>query len=159
MELSLLGESGRLPDYGARNWGQGLWIVPRTTFFLEEGHPKGVWVRGASTSEIVIVSPQPMERLRFSVHSLSAENEMLAESSVERLRVRFDSEAKRNGTPIDLAVAPAATDLGFLPGAAREWVYRFTLRVSDGMIPARRLAGSQDPRYLGVFLDFTGRGI
>lgn len=159
LELSLLGEGGRLPGYGAHNWGQGLWIVPRTTFWIEEGHPNGVWVRGASTSEIVVVSPQPIKRLRFSVHSLLAENEMSAESSEEKVLVRFDSESKRNGTPIDLAVEPAATDLGLLPGAAHEWVYRFTLRVSDGIIPARRFSGSQDPRYLGVFLDFTGGGI
>lgn len=159
LELSLLGGTGRLPGYEARNWGQGLWIVPRTAFWIEEGHPNGVWVRGASTSEVVVVSPQPLRRLHFSVHSLIAENEMVAESSVERVRVRFDSEPKRNGTPVDLAVAPAGTNLGLLPGAAREWVYRFTLSASDGIIPARRLAGSRDPRYLGVFLDFTGRGI
>jgi hypothetical protein len=52
-----------------------------------------------------------------------------------------------------------ATGLGLLPGASLEWVYRFTLSVSDGIIPARRFDGSQDPRYLGVFLDFNGRGL
>jgi hypothetical protein len=70
------------------------------------------------------------------------------------VRVRFDSEGKRSGAPVSLALEPAASGLGILP--FDDHVYRFTLTVSDGIIPARRLPGSQDPRYLGVFLEFDG---
>jgi hypothetical protein len=157
LELTLLGEGVQLPGYGVRNWGQGLWIVPRATFWVDEGNPNGVWVRGASTSEVVVVSPKPLREVRFYAHSYAEENEMIAESDAERVLVRFDSEGKRNGAPVTLALEPDATGLGLLP--TEDWVYRFTLTVSDGIIPARRLPGNQDPRYLGVFLDFNGRGI
>jgi hypothetical protein len=152
LELTLLGEGVQLPGYGVRNWGQGLWIVPRATFWTDEGIPNGVWVRGASTSEVVVVSPKPLREVRFRARSLAEENEMVAESGAERVLVRFDSEGKRNGAPVSLALEPEATGLGILP--ERDWVYRFTLTVSDGIIPARRLPGNPDPRYLGVFLDF-----
>ncbi|HVG08329.1 MAG TPA: hypothetical protein VNM67_11530 [Thermoanaerobaculia bacterium] len=152
LELTLLGEGVQLPGYGVRNWGQGLWIVPRAAFWVDEENPNGVWVRGASTSEVVVISPKPLREVRFYAHSHAEENEMVAESSAERVLIRFDSEGKRNGAPVALALEPAATGLGLLP--AGDWVYRFTLSVSDGIIPARRLPGNPDPRYLGVFLDF-----
>ncbi|HEX5716219.1 MAG TPA: hypothetical protein VF179_08675, partial [Thermoanaerobaculia bacterium] len=156
LELTLLGEGVQLPGYAVRNWGQGLWIVPRAAFWVDEGNPNGVWVRGASTSEVVVVSPKPLREVRFLAHSYAEENEMVAESAAERVLVRFDSEGKRNGAPVALVLEPAATGLGLLPTG--DWVYRFTLTVSDGIIPARRLAGNQDPRFLGVFLDFNGNG-
>ena len=151
LELTLLGEGVQLPGYGVRNWGQGLWIVPRATFWADEGNPDGVWVRGASTSEVVVVSPRPLEEIRFQARSFAEENELVVESGAERVLVRFDTEGKRSGTPVSLALEPAAAGLGVLPSG--DWIYRFTLSVSDGIIPARRLPGSQDPRYLGVFLD------
>ena len=152
LEMTLLGEGVQLPGYGVRNWGQGLWIVPRATFWVDEGAPDGVWVRGASTSEIVVVSPRPLKEVRFHARSLAEENEMVAESTEERVLVRFDTEGKRAGTPVALALEPDAKGLGLLP--TEDWIYRFTLTVSDGIIPARRLIGNPDPRYLGVFLDF-----
>jgi hypothetical protein len=104
LELTLLGGGSPLPGFGIRNWGQGVWIVPRSAFSVEEMHPNGVWVRGASTSEVVVVSPQPLREVRFFAHSLTADNEVVAESGADRVRVRFDSESKRNGTPVDLAL-------------------------------------------------------
>lgn len=158
LELPLLGGGVQLPGYRSRSWGESVWILPESTFWAEEGHPNGVWMRGASRAEVVVVSPEPLAEIRFSAHSLGGENELVAESGVDRVLVRFDSEGKRNGAPVDLAVEPAAEGPGILPGTAG-WVYRFTLDISDGVIPARRLHGSQDPRFLGVFLDITGRGL
>jgi hypothetical protein len=159
LELALLGEGVQLPGYRLRSWGDTVWALPLATSWPEEGHPHGVWLRGASTSDVVVVSPKPLATIRFLAWSLTGDNELLADGGAGRVLVRFDSDAKRNGTPVDLAVEPAARDLGILPGAKQEWVYRFTLRVSGGIIPARRLPGSQDPRYLGVFLDLTGKGL
>lgn len=153
LELTLLGEGVQLPGYGVRNWGQGLWIMPRATFWIDEGNPDGVWVRGASTSEVFVVSPRPLEEIRFQARSFAEENDMVVESGAERVLVRFDTEGKRRGTPVSLALEPAAAGLGILPSG--DWIYRFTLSVSDGIIPARRLPGSRDPRYLGVFLDMS----
>lgn len=159
LELPLLGGGVQLPGLRTRSWGESVWILPESTFWAEEGHPNGVWMRGASRSEVIVVSPEPLTEIRFFAHSLGGENEMVAESGEERVLVRFDSEAKRNGAPVDLKVEPAAEGLGILPGTSREWVYRFTLDVSDGVVPARRLQNSQDPRFLGVFLDITGGGL
>jgi hypothetical protein len=154
LELTLLpGE--RLPGFFAQTWGKAVWIVPRRSFFAEERHPHGVWVRGSTRSEVIVVSPAPLSRLAFTVYSLAADNELILDSGVDRLRVRFDSEGKRNGTPADLAVEPVARNLGFLP---RDWFYRFTLETTGGFVPARRDTKSGDPRDLGVFLDFTGAG-
>lgn len=159
LELTLLGDGVQLPGYRVRVWEETVWVLPMATSWPDEDHPNGAWIKGASTSEIVVVSPKPLERVHFNVHSLSAENELLADSGAERVLVRFDSEGKRNGAPVDLKVKQSASGLGILPGAGEEHVYRFTLSVSGGMIPARHLPGSQDARYLGVFLDVTGKGL
>jgi hypothetical protein len=154
LELTLLPE-GRLPGFFTQTWGNAVWIEPRRAFFAEERHPHGVWVRGSSRSEVIVVSPTPLSRLDFTVYSLAADNELILDSGVDRLRVRFDTEGKRNGTPADLAVEPAARNLGFLP---RDFFYRFTLETTGGQVPTRRDPKSRDPRNLGVFLDFTGKG-
>lgn len=159
LELTLLGDGVQLPGHRVRVWEEAVWILPMATSWPDEGHPNGAWLKGASTSEVVVVSPEPLERIRFNVHSLTADNEILVDSGAERVLVRFDSEGKRNGAPVDMAVEPVASNPGILPGAASEHVYRFTFTVSGGIIPARRLPGSRDPRYLGVFLDVTGKGL
>lgn len=147
-----------LPGYALRSWGEALWIVPVDNFSVEEEHPNGVWVRGASRSEVVVVSDQPVDRLRFQVAALSAESELVLDSGVQQVKVRFDTEGKRAGTPVALAVRPSLRDPGYLPGAGGETLYRFTLTTRGGLVPARQIPGSVDPRYLGVFLDFTGGG-
>jgi hypothetical protein len=159
LELTLLGDGVQLPGYRVRGWEETVWVLPLATSWPDENHPNGAWLKGASRSEVVVISPKPLERIRFNVHSLTDDNELLVDGGAERVLVRFDSEGKRNGAPVDLAVKPAAVDLGILPGAAGEHVYRFTLTVSGGIIPARRLPGSRDPRYLGVFVDVTGKGL
>jgi hypothetical protein len=159
LELTLLGDGVQLPGYRVRVWGETVWVLPMATSWPDEGHPNGAWLKGASTSEVVVVSPEPLERIHFNVNSLTADNELLVDSGAERVLVRFDSEGKRNGAPVDLAVKQTASGLGILPGAAEEHVYRFTLTASGGIIPARRLTGSRDPRYLGVFLDVAGKGL
>jgi hypothetical protein len=113
-------------------------------------------VRGASRSEVIVVSPVPVERLRFKVYSLSDVNELTLDSGVQRTVVRFDSDAKRQGAPIELALSLAARNLGFFPDAREEYFYRFVLTSTDGVVPAHRDAKSQDTRNLGVFLGFEG---
>jgi hypothetical protein len=157
LELTLIGY-GRIPGYAVRDWGQGVWVVPKVNFFWEEIHPNGIWVRGASRSEVIVVSPTPLDALRFRVASLSEENEVTLDSGEDRVIVRFDSEAKRAGTPVELKIQPVARNLGFFPAAKQEYFYRFTLTDTDGVMPAHRDPKNQDYRYLGVFLDFTGGG-
>jgi hypothetical protein len=156
LELTLI-PGDHLPGYTAQTWGDAVWIVPREAFFVEERHPHGVWVRGGTRSDVVVVSPKPLSRLVFTAYSLSAANVLTLESGAGRLTVRFDTEGKRDGTPIDLSLAPAARDLGFFP-SGRELYYRFTLDTTAGLVPARVDPRSHDPRNLGVFLDFTGEG-
>jgi hypothetical protein len=153
LELTLL---HKIPGYFYAPWPGGVWVVPKQNFYAAEHHPRGVWVRGASRSEVVVVSPGPLARLRFTVYSLSEVNQLTLDSGVERVIVRFDSEAKRGGTPVDLALRPVARNLGFLSDSAQEWFYRFVLTSSDGVVPAHRDPQSQDPRNLGVFLGFEG---
>ncbi|HET9209463.1 MAG TPA: hypothetical protein VFR03_03660, partial [Thermoanaerobaculia bacterium] len=114
LELTLI-PGGHLPGYTAQTWGDAVWIVPRDAFFVEERHPHGVWVRGGTRSEVVVVSPKPLSRLAFTVYSLSAANVLTLDSNTGRLTVRFDTEGKRDGTPVDLALSPVAHDLGFFP--------------------------------------------
>jgi hypothetical protein len=157
LELTLL-PGDHLPGYFTRTWNDAVWLVPRHAFFAGERHPHGVWVRGATRSEVIVVSPRPLSRLAFTAWSLAPGNVLTVASGGERLTVRFDTEGKRNGTPVELALHPAARDLGFFPQSAGEAFYRLTLEVSGGLVPARVDPRSQDPRYLGVFLDFTGEG-
>lgn len=157
LELTLLPGDG-LPGFFTRTWGDALWIVPGRSFFVEENHPNGVWVRGATRSEVIVVSPVPLEKLAFTVYSLAADNELTLDSGVERLRVRFDTQGKRDGTPVELSLTPATRSLGFFPASPRERVYRITLETTAGLVPARAYRDSGDPRDLGIFLDFTGQG-
>jgi hypothetical protein len=153
LELTLI-PGGRLPGYEAQTWNGAVWIVPRRTFFIDSRQPQGVWVRGSSRSEVIVVSPRPVPRLSFLAYSLAANNELRLDSGVDRVRVRFNTQGKREGTPITLAMRAAAKDLGFFsqPG---ERYYRFTLETTGGLIPARHDPQSRDTRDLGVFLDFT----
>jgi hypothetical protein len=153
LELSLL---HKIPGYYLSGWGDGVWVVPKENFYAEERHPNGVWVRGASRSEVVVVAAASISSLRLRAFSLSADNELTLASAVDRVRVRFDSDAKRQGTPVELAVSPVARDLGFFTGSTHEYFYRFTLTTTDGIVPAHRDPKSQDLRYLGVFLSFNG---
>jgi hypothetical protein len=155
LELTLL---HRLPGFGFRGCGDAVWVVPRHSFSTEEDHPRGVWVRGATRSQVIVVAPRPVDHLSFRAWSLSADNELILDSGRERVRVRFDTEGKRGGTPITLAVRPAATGLGFPPGGPGMSFYEIDLTTTDGLIPARRMPGNPDLRYLGAFLDFTGGG-
>jgi hypothetical protein len=157
LELTLL-PGDHLPGFFTQTWGDTVWIVPQASFFAEERHPNGVWVRGATRSEVIVVSPKPISRLAFTVYSLAANNVLTLDSGADRLTVRFDSDGKRGGTPVELAVTPAARDLGFFPASTRERFYRFTLESTAGVVPTRANPRSQDPRHLGVFLDFTGEG-
>jgi hypothetical protein len=154
LELTLL---RHLPDYFVKGWGDDLWAVPKENFFADERHPNGVWVRGASRSEVVVAAPAPLARLHLRVYSISGDNVLALTSPIDRVTVRFDTPEKREGTPVDLAVSPAARDLRFIDpsGGGHEWLYRFTLTTTDGVVPARRDAKSQDLRYLGVFLSFN----
>ena len=157
LELTLL-PGDHLPGFFTQTWGDAVWIVPQASFFAEERHPHGVWVRGATRSEVIVVSPRPISRLAFTVYALAASNVLTLDSGADRLTVRFNTDAKRAGTPVELAVAPVARDLGFFPAIPREFFYRFTLETTAGVVPARVQSASQDPRHLGVFLDFTGEG-
>lgn len=157
LELTLLpGE--RLPGFATQTWGDAVWIVPRASFFAEERHPHGVWVRGGTRSEVIVVSPRPISRLSFLAYDLSPENVLTLDGGAGRLTVRFDTQGKRGGTPIDLAVRPTARDLGFFPDSSHERFYRLTLETTTGTVPARVDPNSRDTRNLGVFLDFTGEG-
>ncbi len=156
LELTLL-PGDHLPGFTAQTWGDAVWIIPRDAFFVEERHPHGVWVKGGTRSDVIVVSPKPLSRLSFLAWSLSAANVLTLDGGAGRLTVRFDTEGKRDGTPVDLPLAPVARDLGFFP-AGREYFYRFTLDTTAGLVPARVDPKSQDPRDLGVFLDFTGEG-
>jgi len=158
LELTLIG-FGRIPGYVVRDWGQGAWVIPKQNFFYMEPHPNGVWVRGGSRSEVIVVSPTALETIHFTAYSLSPENVLTLDSGEDRVVVRFDTDAKRNGTPVELRIAPVARNLGFFPGAPQEYFYRFTLETTDGVMPARRFPKNQDFRYLGTFLDFTGGGM
>jgi hypothetical protein len=156
LELTLL---NKIPGYFLRGWGDGVWVVPKQNFLADERNVNGVWMRGASRSEVILVTAAPVHVVRFRVHSLSDVNVFTADSGVDRIKVVFDSDAKRHGTPIDLRVEPAAKDLGFFSGAApHEYFYRFYLETTDGVVPAHRYGKGDDERYLGVFLDFTGKG-
>jgi hypothetical protein len=155
LELTLL-SGGRLPGYALRNWGQGTWVLPKQNFFFQENHPDGIWVRGASRSEVVVVSPVPLETLWFTAFSPVAANVLTVDSGAERVTVDFADPQARSGATVEISVEPSARKLGFLPAARREYFYRFSLETTQGWMPARHDEGSQDHRYLSTFLSFTG---
>lgn len=154
LELTLL-RSGMIPGYWIKPWGGAVWIVPRHNFFAQEDNPDGVWVRGASRSEVFLVAHEELDALRLEVQSLSGRNVLTLASDVAEVKVRFDTPEKRQGTPIVLPLGePYARNLdGFVAGGP-EVYYRIVLETTDGMVPMRNLEGSEDLRYLGVFLDF-----
>jgi hypothetical protein len=156
LELTLI-KDRRMPGYAVRSWGQGIWVVPRENFFAAENHPNGVWVRGASRSEVYVISPVPIDTLRFRVFSPLGDNVLTLQSGVDRVVVPFDTEAARNGRDVELEVKRVAHDLDFLGGGSPESFYRFDLTTTDGWMPARVDPESPDYRYLSTFLSFNGK--
>lgn len=148
--------TGGLPGYGARLLGDAVWLLPEDSFFVAERNPRGVWMQGASTADVIVVSQAPLERLSFTAVSLAADSELEVDGGAGAVRVVFDSAGKRAGTPIELPLAAASEARGgFFP---RERRYRLRISVSGGLVPARRDPSSSDPRYLGVFLDTSRQG-
>lgn len=156
LELTLL-QGGRVPGYAFVNFGQGTWVVPKYNFFAQERHPNGVWVRGASRSQVIVVSPIPLETVYFTAFSPVPGNMLTVQSGGERVVVDFaEPAARERGVPIEIAVEPIARDLGFLPRSPHEYFYRLDVATREGWMPARRDEGSEDHRYLSTFLSFTG---
>ncbi len=156
LELTLL---QKIPGYFLKGWTGAVWVVPKENFHAQEPNPEGVWVRGSSRSEVYLVAPKPMTSVRMRLRSLSDQNVVTFQSPVDQVTVRFDSDEKRQGTPIELRLGePSARNLGFFPEEKKEYFYRFTLDCRDGVMPARREDRNGDYRYLGVFLDFSESG-
>jgi hypothetical protein len=157
LELTLL---HTMPGYFIRGWAEAPWVMagPKANLFADEHHPNGLWVRGASRSEVYLAAPAPLASLHLRVYSISGENELTLASPVDRVSVRFDTPEKREGTPLDLALGPATRDLGLLgsPETTHEWIYRLIVTTTDGVVPARRDPKSEDLRYLGTFLSVNG---
>jgi hypothetical protein len=145
---------GNLENFWVRAGGDALWLLPQHAFFAEEGNPQGVWMRGASQAEVLVVTPLPRETLTFSVQSLSPENVFSSSTRGGGVDVHFDTPEKRRSTPVTLPLGPgrSATAGGATLGEGR--VYHLRLHSSAGLVPARRDGKSADPRYLGTFLAF-----
>jgi hypothetical protein len=157
LEATLLAR-GRLPGYGrlegapaTATEGVRAWLVPRETFFVTERNERGVWVLGASRSEVYVVADGPLPEIRLRLGSVSADNVATLTGADGRVVVRFDGPAKRRGTPVTIRPEPVAT-LDVLGDAAPERIGRFVVETSHGAVPARLNPESSDTRYLGVFL-------
>lgn len=161
LELKLLA-AGRLPGYTAFDRFPaaqgGAWLVPRETFFTGQDLPRGVWVRGGSRSEVFVVSRGAVESIRFRARAVSPEAVLRVEGAGGRVIVRFDSEAKRAGTPVSFRPELVSRGAGWFldEASAEERVYRFVLGVEGGAVPARLDPESAEGRYLGVFLELSG---
>jgi hypothetical protein len=155
-----LAAAARLPGYAARWWpGGALWLVPRGSVFVAEGHPNGAWVRGDSRSELILVAREPQLDLPLTLHALGDVTARL-DTGAETLRVRFDSLAKRQGTQVRLAMRPVALlPSPFTPEAGElVYYYRLELTVEGGTIAMLHDPANADRRFLGIFLDLTGEG-
>lgn len=156
LELTLL-PGGRIPGYAFVNFGQGTWVVPKQNFFAQERHPNGVWVRGSSRSQVIVVSPIELATVYFTAFSPVPGNVLTVDGGGERVVVDFaDQAAREEGAAIEVAVEPVARDLGFLTRSRHEYFYRLEIATTEGWMPARRDEGSEDHRYLSTFLSFSG---
>lgn len=145
-----------LPGYRGRVFGDAVWWLPERTCYLDENHRRGVWVRGESRSRLVVIAPGASTTLPLSLAAVSPRAAIRLEGGGDELRVRFDSEGKRQGVAVALPVRAVATDRGsFFPA---ESYYLLDLAVDSGGVPARLDPRSRDRRYLGVFLDIAGEG-
>lgn len=155
LELTRLGPTDSWPGLANQAWQDAVWVVPRENVFVDEHHPHGSWVRGASRSELVLASPRAIPELALRLYAIAEGCEVTLEGAGGSAAVRFDSPAKRDsGVDVRLALRPVARDLGaFFP---REFLYRVELTTSDGIVPRRRHPRG-DPRNLGVFLSVDGQ--
>jgi len=167
LEVSLL-TTGRLPGYAVYERpaasGLGAWLVPREAFFHTEPNPEGVWTKGASRAEVYVVFPLTgsdvgpdgaLPPIRFEARSISAENVLTLDGADGRTVVRFDSAAKRLGTPVTVRPEPVARLEAPGPGGTARVLGRFVIESSGGAVPAHVNPGSDDRRYLGTFLAFN----
>ncbi len=145
---------GLVPGYREWSLKGESWQVPASTFFVEERHPNGVWVRGSSSSEVVLVAPRALEDTPLRLHALAVGTVLRASAGGRTVTVRFDSLAKLQGTEVRLP-------LTLLPAEAAPsgWrAHRLRLDVEGGVVASEHDKRSRDRRYLGVFLDLTGDG-
>ena len=125
------------PDLYAYFLDDGTW--------LREGDLGGFWVKGGRTAEIVLRTPQPIERIVLEVRNRTRGNEVTLFQGGQRLRFTMaPSESKR--------VAVAAEQ-----GLAYEgsWLYRLAITAAVGTVPLFDTPGSTDGRNLGVFVSPT----
>ncbi|HEX4953571.1 MAG TPA: hypothetical protein VF017_09295 [Thermoanaerobaculia bacterium] len=145
---------GLVPGY--RTWalkGES-WQVPAGTFFVEERHPNGVWVRGSSSSEVVLVAPRALEDTPLRLHALAHGTVLRATGGGRTVTVRFDSLAKLQGTEVRLPLELLPAEVA--PSGWR--AHRLRIDVEGGVVASEHDRKSLDRRYLGVFLDLTGAG-
>jgi len=158
LELTALSDPEAQPELARLRWGDVVWLVPKSTFFPDEHHPHGIWVRGGSRSEIVLASPHPLDRLDLRLYSLASPNPVTLETPAGSVVVPFTSGSELSaGVDVSLALRPAAHDLGVVLAAPQpEWLYRVVLRVGEGTV-LRRQRSRGDVRDLGVFLSVDGQ--
>jgi len=142
----------RLTDRDLVVRGDLLWSIPRSGAYPEERRRYGVWIAGGADLDLVLVSPRPLDGVDLELASPVADHQAWLRSAAESVRLRFDSEAKRTGTAIRLALGtPSARNLDqFWPGRAEHY-YRIRVSLDGGFIQ-HRLDGNKDLRSLGVFL-------
>lgn len=139
LPVMLNGSRARVPY--ATNPVLLLYFLDEHTYLPEPG---GLWVAGNQRSEIIIRTGEPIDRLTLTLRT-SVPNEV----------VLSGGEGSRQLTLTPGAIATASVPVRAV-ATRGSFAYLFRISTTNGAVPALNDPKSNDPRYLGVFMDIRG---
>ncbi|MBT9169688.1 MAG: hypothetical protein DDT18_00023 [Actinobacteria bacterium] len=123
--------------------GLDLFQTDEDSFLWEE---EGAWIKGRSRGDFIVRAESPLNSLRLKIGNGPMANQVTVQLDTIKYSDRFE--------PHEVKVINF--DLSRLRKEAIMVGYHYRLSVSsrEGFVPLLDLTGSQDTRYLGVFLFF-----
>jgi len=146
----LLPEGGE--DYRLRIFGEDQWWFPEEAFYLEEMNPAGVWMRGESRAEVLVIRPEGRETLRLRLRSISVGNVFRVTAEEETLHLPFAEAPRRKPVPVELSLGEPVMRLEDATKGDGSSVYLLQLESTHGVVPRDRNPKSSETRNLGTFV-------
>ncbi len=123
--------------------GLELFKTDEDSYLWEE---EGAWIRGHSRGDFIIRTKSPLKSLRLKIGNGPIANEVTVQVDNLKYSARFEPDE----------VKVINFDLSRLRKQVviEDYSYRLSVSSRQGFVPLLDLAGSQDTRFLGVFLFF-----
>ena len=138
--------------YRLRTFGEDRWWLPEAAFYVDEKNPAGVWMRGGTEAEVLLVRLRRHDQLRLRLRSLSAGNVFRVTAGEVSLEVPFAAAVRRKPVPVELPLGEPVLSLEPTSERLAAYVYRLRLESTHGVVPRDRNPKSSEDRNLGTLI-------